>query len=80
MNISITVMQGEISLIDELNTQATTKLTAGMFFLFAYCIKRYNTLLLITTKLIKSFTEQKLNFVLKNKTLKSISVNFKFIL
>ena len=80
MNISITVMQGEISLVDELNTQATTKLTAGMFFLFACCIKCYNSLLLITKKLIKSFIVQKLNFVLKNNTLKSISVNFKFVL
>jgi len=33
MNISITVMQGEVSLVDELNTQATTKLTAGDSFI-----------------------------------------------
>ena len=39
MNISITVMQGEVNLIDELNTQATTKLTAGMFFFICLLYK-----------------------------------------
>ena len=34
MNISITVMRGEISLVDEMNAQTTTKLTAGMFYVF----------------------------------------------
>jgi len=33
MNISITVMRGEISLVDEMNVQTTTKLTAGDSFI-----------------------------------------------
>ena len=36
MNISVTVMQGEISLLDELNVQPIKKLTAGMFLYFNY--------------------------------------------
>ena len=64
MNISITVMRGEISLVDEMNAQTTTKLTAGMFYVFfAYSKKSYKTYILTFLQLLylKSYSAEKFN-------------------